>query len=174
MLPIARPTAHHPTFRALRLRVVGDEPAWFEALFFQPGKRDGGDADFYGCLSQPAQDSSAEFPIVSRGDLEGRYTDLSLTLLEGAEGRGEAVGENFPVRDCSAVVSLEQIGLRGTHLLLPLARFNRATNDAVVKHDRYLQTTVLSGLRFHADFLLRIRWIGCRRRLRYTHPASWR
>ena len=53
MLPIARPTAHHPTFRALRLRVVGDEPAWFEALFFQPGKRDGGDADFYGCfLSQ--------------------------------------------------------------------------------------------------------------------------
>ena len=52
LLPIARPTAPHPTFRALRLRVVGDEPAWFEALFFQPGKRDGGDADFFGCLSQ--------------------------------------------------------------------------------------------------------------------------
>ena len=65
--------------------------------------------------AKPAQDSSAAFPIhlaslTSRGNPEGRYTDLSLTLLEGAEGRGAAVGENFPVRDCSAVVSLEQIG----------------------------------------------------------------
>lgn len=94
------------------------ERSWMEFLLFQPGSREGGEL----------HDRSVEL---------GVYADLSLTLIHTPNPTREGMREWKLVaagrRDNSAVVSLEEPGVRGgtPHLLLPLSGFCRACDPAL-------------------------------------------